>query len=291
LKKKLALGALFIVASLSITGCSATNEKPENKVASSASPTGLQTPKEETVILGDVQTTGIKASDSRGSYETTELKKGFPLISTDSSKIEQTAKDVYSIEEIQKGVDFATKFVSSQGMDSIALNDGEAGWQKWKKEVGPQYIYSLQQDAILNNKNNGDFSRPTFIINDPHDNMPKTVRDGESRIDNETVTIDRVTGGTSTATGNYPEIKYLDISGSSVATYKVEQSEVIKTLQHDNPSWTEEVLKKEQPWVYNKKVSTFELTFKWSYIVAPEGGKWKLAGFHDSYIESHWNNI
>lgn len=289
MKKKLILGALFIATSLAVTGCSSTTDKVETKPTPSS--TQSETPQKKTVVLGDVQTTGIEASDSRGTYETTELKKDFPLISADSSKIDQTAKDVYSSREIQQGVDFATKFVASQGMDSIALNDGDTGWQKWKKEVGPKYIYSLQLDAILNNKDNGDFTRPTFIINDPRDNMPKTVRDAGPRIENETVTINKVSGGTSTATGNYPEIKYLDVSGTSVATYKVEQSEVIKALQHDNPSWTEEVLKKEQPWVYKNKVSTFELTFNWDYVIAPENGGWKIAGFHDSYIESHWNNI
>jgi len=260
-KLKVAIAGLGLAGTLTLTGCAGAVPSPNSstsQITEYEDNTGLDTDAGHQVE--GTQATNLtivplgSVTDELGAYTRSGFKA--PDVSVINNK-GVPASDLAS------AFDFYTNFVSTEVMDSIALDNPKA-WDKWKTEVAPKYISSSYLDQILSAGNDGQSAdiimtnRANLGTSDMY--VPELARDGKPRVFNKQMTdisAQPVDGGvyiTATvaqilAVGDKGAIGYMNISagdgvGEQIATYndnKIQAAKVISevglTLIKDGNSW------------------------------------------------------
>lgn len=188
-KLRVGIAGLGLAGTLTLTGCAGATPTPNSNTSQTAEP------KEDSSFNGTngqtadtTSATGLsiislgKTSDSLGDYTRSSFKA--PDVSIISNKGVPEA-------DLKSAFDFYSNFVSTEVMDSIAL-DNPAAWDTWKNDVAPKYISSQYINDILNAGNDGS-SADIIMTNRSNKGsieqyVPTLIRDGGARAFNKEIT-------------------------------------------------------------------------------------------------------
>ena len=273
---RLTLGAVGIVAALTLSGCAGVVPAPDSSmVPVTEEPfdnTNLDT--DEGHMVEGTQPTNLtivsigSVTDDLGSYTRSRFE----------------APDVGLIEnagvpqaDLESAFEFYANFVSTEVMDSIALDNPNA-WDKWKTEVAPKYIDSGYLDEILSvgdDAANNPVAWEIIMTNRANSGtsdmyVPELARDGKQRVFNKQMTDISAQPGydggvyiTATvaqilAVGDKGAIAYANISGGAGVGEQI-------SIYNDN------------------KIQAAKLIGEVGLTLFKDGNSWKIAGFNSAY--------
>jgi hypothetical protein len=196
-----------------------------------------------------------------------------PGVSTALSK-----EDMYSA-----GV-WVVKFISSEGVDSIAADNSKA-WGKWVDEVAPKYIDRKALKKLTSKPTYIDHvidgaavDRSLIIINSQSGNFDGMLVRGGQRVTN--MGFD----GEIAAVASSANKKAVTISGTFFATYKVLDVAVKRRILDQNDLWTEDNLRVSAPTLFDNQPGKGDLRFSFSYTLLKQvDGAWKISAYENNY--------
>ncbi len=267
--------AVGAVSLLLLTGCSTLGGFGASPPPS---PSGSASPSSEPLgpAFGDVAPRE-SITDELGTYLHVTISPGAAVYRTvdpdtlDSS-IDGSSWDEQSLLDAQR---FIVTFVAEQTIDSTALDRDEAGWEEWVDSTSELYFGPDTGELM---KLEGS-DRPTPIYNDPDNFTPRLVRDGLSRMDDATITVDAIS--------NEPREggEWLTISGTADVSYRLTDEEAIANLLEQGYTQDEaagfESLSDGQDGHYLSSLT-------WSYSVERVQDGWRIRDYDltwDSIIE------
>jgi hypothetical protein len=274
----------FLAPTLLLSACSAGTVTPSQSTSPSATTSTSQTatPAPSITANPNVKTipgSGQVASDKYGKYE-----HAAPVKATiDDNGTDPSAKSVgFSNAEIKSAQNWVADFVSTQGVDSSAVDGDKAAWDAWTKANAAKYFDADNVKAIISNKDASE--RSSVIYNNPKDAITPLVRDGGVRISSEKLSVDTTQGFDNTG------YKRLQIGGEANVAYRVSPEQAQAALKAARPNATEAQLKAQFPKAFNAKEDKLTLTFKYLYSVRPVGDSWKITGYSNTFQTAYAYN-
>ena len=250
---------------LLLTGCATETTTTEN----------TETVTEETKVYGSV-IEGETVTDENGTYIRTTINPKDPIYTTLISNVDPALyENGYTEEELLSAQQFVAKFQAEEYSDSIALT-GE-GWEKWKKEIAPQYIGGPFYDNILTGTGEGEV-RPSLIFNNSIDEPYSIIHDGGTRIANNTITVSEIENF------NADNKNFIVIKGTSETAYRIPKQEALDAYKAENPTLTEEqIVAKTPSLAADVKEGSWDNTANFSYTLERKGDSWQIVGYTNSF--------
>jgi hypothetical protein len=264
--RRLTILTAVAVATIVLTGCTAQAEQP---VATAKAFSGTPTAEAVDQHVGkDLQLTGEAVTDERGVYKKVELADDAPALNLDS--ITPTDLSKFSEADAKGAAAWALRFEADQAIDSIALDDGTAGWEKWKTDVAPEYVIN---DSVLATAPTSDHA--VVVNTNLFGAFPTTVRDGGPRMTKDTsLAVKAISEYTENST------PMLSVTGASNVPYRVTSAGARQILKDHTDMKTDAAIDEHYPFMSAKRDVTMLVKQEWTLNLAKASGNggWGITG-------------
>jgi hypothetical protein len=222
--------------------------------------------------------------DSRGQWEQVQLQDSNDIFkeANQAVAVPEGVSTNLSEEEMHSAINWVLKFVSSEGIDSIAA-DSTSGWETWKKDVAPTYIDAryiskvLAKPKDLNTISFGKTDRSLVIMNSVNRVMEGLLVRGQQRVTN--MGFD----GPVSAVASSSNSNAVTISGTLYVTYKVDDLAAQRLIIAQNDLWTKDALEISAPKLFDGIPGKANLDLGFSYTVLKQSdGTWKIIDYENS---------
>jgi hypothetical protein len=251
-----------------VTGCTPATvaNKPTSSSTSKAS--GAVKSYGDVIVLK-------KVTDEFGTYQQTTIDPKSAVAVYDPSTLDLSAGDQgFTPKQLQSALTYVLKFVTEEGVDSIALDRNMAGWDQWKTQEGSKFVLEGERSNILNTASPG-YDRPSLISSDFNNKFPVFIRDGKPRLTESHPTVQKITEGTAAHAG-----RYVYFTGSTTTTYRLDNKAMQAVVVLDDPTKDLATLKATRPEYFDGSENTFDEVWSWQYAVIPEGDGWMIGGYY-----------
>lgn len=183
MKQLLSISALTLSAALLITGCSVGSESVSLRSQGSASAT-LNAPN----AYGDVLGSKKKVNTKNGTYEEIEIDNNSAVYEYEDQLL--TFEDsAWTEQEVAMGQQFALKYITSEFLDSKAMESGDVGYRKWYEGTAKEYFSStLYDDGDLRGSMSESILGNFAGVSD----LPDFIHDGKPRVSNVELNVNNV---------------------------------------------------------------------------------------------------
>lgn len=249
------------------TGTSASSQPGTSQTSTPRPSTSTSTPASNAkTIAGN----GQKVTDKYGTYE-----HAAPVKATidSSTEIASSVKKVgFTDEQLKSAEDFISNFVSTQTIDSTAVDGGSASYDAWVKANKGKYLVAANADQLVA----GHDGQEAALIFHTAPKGTLFTRDGGVRIASEKLFIDSVEG--------YDDVyKRLQVGGTANVQYRVSSEASIAALKAAHPGTSEADLKAKFPKAFNGTDDVLKFDLTYLYSITPDGDSWKIGGYSNQY--------
>ncbi|MFM1784874.1 MAG: hypothetical protein RLZZ579_1151 [Actinomycetota bacterium] len=230
---------------------------------------------------------GIVLEDSRGTWNQVELADNNAIF--DRRYIVTAVPDGVSSnltdDEMYSAAVWVVKFISSEGVDSIAADNSNA-WGKWVDEVAPKYLDPKSLKKLTGKPSYIDHliggsavDRSLIIINSQSGNFDGMLVRGGQRV------VNMGFDGEISAVASGSNKNAVTISGTFFTTYKIEDAWSLGDVRKKNPILTEEEIEMVAPKLFDNVPGKGDLRFSFSYTLLKQtDGAWKISAYENDYI-------
>jgi hypothetical protein len=209
-----------------------------------------------------------RIADEYGEYAVTKIS--YPSIDSVTNR-------GVSAKIVPSALEFYTNFVSTEVLDSIAL-DNYNNYDKWVKEVAPKYVAPEFLDILMSYQNS---ERPTALIfnnydpnniNYPKNLIPVLIRDGGPRIFNKNmwgIFVEPVKGAAKTI--------YVKGMGSATIVADDEASIAWENIVAPGMKWDN------FPVYTDGKPQASQIIYEVGLTLREEGESWLIVGYSNSF--------
>lgn len=231
---------------------------------------------------------GTVLEDSRGQWQQVQLQDSNDIYkeANQALAVPEGVSTNLSEQEMHSAIYWVIKFVSSEGIDSIAA-DSTSGWETWKRDVAPTYIDAQYLSKVLAKPKNlntisfGKTDRSLVIMNSVNRAMDGLLVRGQQRVTNMGFE------GPVSAVASEKDRNAVTIHGTIYATYKVEDSATLAYTKKSNPILNDEEIRVTAPKLFDGNPGKAELDLSFAYTVLKQAdGTWKIIDYENFCIFS-----
>lgn len=258
--KPIILSATILSGALLLTGCT-----------SSLNDSTSTTDGKSYGVFKDFSDKAIVKDDS-GEYMATQLNENSKANIYD---VARTMPDFYRYgftdADGKTAQDFITKFVASEGLDSISLDSKNAN--KWVETNFDTYLGGPYADELRKDIASGD-SQYSFLV----EGLPLTVRDSKPRIKSSSIHVNQITASKD------DKGSYLEIYGTAIVQYRASEKNILAYAVKANESQKldEATITAVYPKLKDGKEETIDEVFNFHYFLQKIDGKWKIVNYNNA---------
>jgi hypothetical protein len=276
-----------IISVLALSACSFAPTSPENEPSDTDE--ALVSP-EDVMPAGDLVPSGTQIQDEHGYYTPMTINPNAAALGMNFDIILDSAySSGYTDKDILEAQEFVATFIAEQTYDSTALDAPlDSGYNAWAAKTGINYVLPDYRNILssLGELPEG-ADRPVVINSNINNNNPIFMRDGDSRVSNATIQFTKIEGQADPTL-----VRFLAISATGHATYKVTDEEALNYIKRVHPELTvEELAAKTHPALLDGEgINPWEVDYDMTYVVTKNSeDKNVLVGYNNT-ITSHSEN-